>query len=304
MKYLYKYPQADYPYSQLVEENARRGRDRPPFSLLDTGVFQDNRYWDVQVEYAKASTDEIHIRIIASNRSPEAATLHLLPTLWFRNTWSWDKEAPEKPMLESGCQSEAVWSVKAAHTELGEYHLYGKQPADLLFTENESNSQRLWGLANAKPYVKDSFHRRLIENDCSAVNSSLAGTKCAAWYKLTVPAGGVETIELVLTARVTPNPFAITDTLFLRRQAEADAFYKGVLPKEVDADDHRLFRQAMAGMIWSKQFFHFDVLRWLQGDGLPPPENRKFGRNAHWKHLRAGDVISMPDTWEYPWFAA
>ena len=304
LKYLYKYPQAVYPYSQLVEENARRGRSQPPFSLLDTGVFQDNRYWDVQVEYAKASTDEIHIRIIASNRSPEEATLHLLPTLWFRNTWSWDKGVPEKPMLESVCQSEAVWAVKAAHTELGEYHLYGKHPAELLFTENESNSQRLWGSANTKPYVKDSFHRRVIENDCSAVDSSLAGTKCAAWYKLTVPAGSVETIELVLTARVTPNPFADTDRLFLRCQAEADAFYKGVLPKEVDADDHRLFRQAMAGMIWSKQFFHFDVLRWLQGDGLPPPECRKFGRNSHWKHLRAGDVISMPDTWEYPWFAA
>lgn len=304
LKYLYKYPQAAYPYSQLVEGNARRGRDKPPFSLLDTGVFQDNRYWDVQVEYAKASTDEIHIRIIASNRGPEEATLHVLPTLWFRNTWSWKKEVSEKPMLESVCQSEAVWSVKAAHSDLGEYYLYGKLPAELLFSENESNNQRLWGCANATPYVKDSFHRRVIENDYSAVNSALAGTKCAAWYRLTVPAGGVETIELVLTARATPNPFADTDTLFLRRQAEADAFYKGILPKEVDADDYRLFRQAMAGMIWSKQFFHFDVLRWLQGDGLPPPENRKFGRNVHWKHLRAGDVISMPDTWEYPWFAA
>ncbi len=304
LKYLYKYPQAAYPYSQLVEENARRGRDQPPFSLLDTGVFRDDRYWDVQVEYAKARPDEIHIRITVFNRGPESATLHVLPTLWFRNTWSWDKEAPEKPMLElSGCQSETVWSVKTAQTELGEYHLYGNQPAELLFTENENNSKQLWGCDNVTPFVKDSFHRRVIESECEAVNPALTGTKFAVWHQFTVSAGGVETIELVLTSQSKANPFVDTDTLFSLRQAEADIFYKAILPK-ADTDDQSLFRQAMAGMIWSKQFFHFDVLRWLQGDSLPPPVNRKHGRNSHWKHLRAGDVISMPDTWEYPWFAA
>lgn len=303
LKYLYKYPQAAYPYSQLVEENAKRGRDQPPFSLLDTDVFQDDRYWDIQVEYAKATIDEIHIRITATNRGPKSVTLHVLPTLWFRNTWSWNNEAYNKPNLEVDSQDSAVWAVKASNSELGEYHLYGTQPAQLLFTENESNSKRLWGCANATPFVKDSFHRRVINSDITAVNPTLTGTKFAAWHQLSVSAGGVETIELMLTSLSKANPFVDTKRLFLQRQAEADAFYKAILPI-ADTDDQRSFRQAMAGMIWSKQFFHFDVLRWLQGDGLPPPENRKHGRNSHWKHLRAGDVISMPDTWEYPWFAA
>ncbi len=303
LKYLYKYPQSAYPYSRLVEENANRGRDRPPYSLLDTGVFQDNRYWDVQVEYAKAATDEIHIRITVNNRGSEAAALNVLPTLWFRNTWSWGDEATVKPSLEVESQDRLVWSIKASTSELGEYRLYGKQTADLLFTENESNAKRLWGCANATPYVKDGFHRRVVDDDKAAVNPAMVGTKFAAWYQLNVPAGGVETIELVLSAQPKANPFADTEKLFLQRQAEADAFYKAILPT-AGADDQCLFRQAMAGMVWSKQFFHFDVMRWLQGDGLPPPDVRKFGRNAKWKHLRAGDVISMPDTWEYPWFAA
>jgi len=304
LKYLYKYPQAAYPYSQLVEENARRGRNSPAFSLLDTGIFQDNRFWDVQVEYAKAMADEIYICIMVSNRGCEQATLHLLPTLWFRNTWSWTNNPQlDKPFLAQVAQNEQTWIVKATHRALGNYYLYGKQPADLLFTENDSNTERLWAIANAKPYVKDSFHRRIIEGVSTAVNPDLAGTKFAAWYQLTVPSGEARTIDLVLTAREASDPFALTGKLFIQRRKEADAFYNSILSAG-DADDKRLFRQAMAGMIWSKQFFHFDVLRWLQGDTLPPPESRKVGRNAHWKHLRAGDVISMPDTWEYPWFAA
>ncbi len=193
--------------------------------------------------------------------------------------------------------------VKATHLALGNYYLYGQHHAELLFTENDSNIERLWGAANAKPYVKDSFHRRIIEADKAAVNPDQVGTKFAAWYRLTVPAGEVRTIELLLTTQKTADPFAITDQLMTQRQTEADTFYSHILP-DGDAYDKRLFRQAMAGMIWSKQFFHLDVLRWLQGDNLPPPETRKNGRNANWKHLRAGDVISMPDTWEYPWFAA
>jgi hypothetical protein len=304
LKYLYKYPQAAYPYARLVEENAKRGRDKPPYSLLDTGVFTDNRYWDVQVEYAKAAIDEIHIRISVFNRGPEAAELHLLPTLWFRNTWSWTNNIQiDKPFLAKAKQDDQQWLVKATHPALGNYFLYGKQPAELLFSENNSNGEQLWGLANATPYVKDSFHRRIIHNDSSAINSKQAGTKCAAWYRLTVPADEISSIDLVLTAKEASNPFAVTDKLIAQRKTEADDFYGNILPN-ADVDDKRLFRQAMAGMIWSKQFFHFDVLRWLQGDNLPPPDNRKCGRNSHWKHLRAGDVISMPDTWEYPWFAA
>jgi hypothetical protein len=252
LQYLYKYPQAKYPYTRLVEENTRRGPDQPPFSLLGTGVFADNRYWDVQVEYAKAETDNIHIRITAFNRGSEEATLHLLPTIWFRNTWSWDKGVTDKPGLALDSQAGKGWSVKASRQELGEYHLYGSQAAELLFTENESNCQRLWGCTNATPYVKDSFHRYVIDSRSDAVNPAHQGTKCAAWYKLTVPAGGAKTIDLVLTARPSDHPFACSDELFAQRWAEADIFYNNPLPK-ADADDQRLFRQAMAGMIWSKR---------------------------------------------------
>lgn len=303
LKYLYKYPQAAYPYGELVEENARRGRDRPPFSLLDSGVFAENRYWDVQVEYAKTGVDDVLIRISASNRGPEPASLHVLPSLWFRNTWSWGDKTGVRPLLELESQSATGWAVKASHKRLGEYRLYGNRAAEPLFTENESNQQHLWGGVNASPYTKDAFHRRLIADDESAVNPVPQGSKFAAWYRLNVPAGGTDTIELRLTARAIEQPFAVANSVLLQRKTEADDFYRTMLPT-ADSDDSRLFRQAMAGMIWSKQFFHYDVLRWLQGDGQPPPACRKSGRNARWRHLRAGDVISMPDTWEYPWFAA
>ncbi|MGR9053444.1 MAG: hypothetical protein ACU84J_12420, partial [Gammaproteobacteria bacterium] len=304
LRYLYKYPQAEYPYARLLEENRRRGRDQPPFSLLDTGVFADDRYWDVEMEYAKVGPDDIHIRITVSNRGPDAASLHLLPTLWFRNTWSWGDDGGIKPLLRPETQSAAAWSVEARHDTLGAYRLYGERAAELLFTENDSNHRRLWGGVNATPYVKDSFHRRLIENDALAVNPNLKGTKFAAHYRLTLPANGSETVVLRLSAQSTATPFADSEAVFRRRRAEADDFYQGLLP-ESDSDDRRLFRQAMAGMIWSKQFFHYDVSRWLRGDGASiPPDSRKKGRNARWRHLRAGDVISMPDTWEYPWFAA
>ncbi|MGR9045741.1 MAG: MGH1-like glycoside hydrolase domain-containing protein [Gammaproteobacteria bacterium] len=303
LKYLYKYPQSEFPYARLVQENARRGRDQPPFSLLDTGVFSENRYWDVEVEYAKAKPDKVYIRLSIHNRGPEASTLHVLPTLWFRNTWDWTQEEVLKPTLEADATSMAVWSIRATHAELGTYRLYGNQQAELLFTENRSNAQRLWNVANETPYVKDSFHRYLIEQDRDAVNSARTGTKSAAWHILTVPAGGVEVVDLLLSQEAEPEPFAYRDVTLERRRSEADAFYDSLLPAG-DADDRRLFRQAMAGMIWCKQFFHYDVLTWLKGDELPAEESHKAGRNSRWKHLRAKDVISMPDTWEYPWFAA
>lgn len=191
--------------------------------------------------------------------------------------------------------SGGVWSIKASHSALGEYRLYGKESAELLFIENESSSQRLWGLPNATPFVKDSFHRRVIDRDIAAVNPVGKGTKGAAWYNLSVPAGGIEVLELLLSAEIENTPFDDIDTCFVQRLSEADAFYEDILP---DADDHdrHLFRQAMAGMIWSKQFFHYEVLKWLQGDDLPAPASRQFGQNRRWKHLRAGDVLSMPDT--------
>ncbi|PPC91976.1 MAG: glucosidase [Methylobacter sp.] len=304
LKYLYKYPQTEYPYAQLVAENGRRGRNQPPFNLLDTGAFDDNRYWDVEVEYAKQSESGICIRITVNNRSDAAADIHVLPSLWFRNTWNWsDNTGQDPPFLALTRQAGPEWQVKATHPALGNYFLYGRQQADLLFTENESNVERLWGLKNASPYVKDSFHRYLIDGEHSAVNPGHIGTKFAACSKLSVPAGAARTLELVLTQTDCSDAFADFDRVFDNRRQEADAFYAGFLPHG-GADDQRLFRQAMAGMIWSKQFFHFDVMRWLEGDGQPPPDSRKGGRNARWKHLRAGDVISMPDKWEYPWFAA
>ncbi len=302
--YLYKYPQAEFPYARLVKENARRGRNDPPFNLLDTGAFHESRYWDVEVTYAKAGPEEIHIRIVAYNRSPDTNTLHLLPSLWFRNTWSWDRKEGEKPALKSiAAPNGAAWAVQAAHTTLGTYTLYGRQPAQSLYTENESNAGSLWGVPDSSRYVKDAFHRYVVHGEKDAVNPVQLGTKFTAWHTLDVEAGGEIRLDLVLSARQMKDPFAVSEKILAGRRSEADLFYQELLP-EAGEEDHRIMRQALAGMIWNKQFFHYDVERWLEGDSVPPPKGRKFGRNRSWLHLKAGDVLSMPDTWEYPWFAA
>ena len=303
MRYLYKYPQAEYPYRLLVEENARRSRQEPPFNLLDTGIFNDSRYWDVEVRYAKAAPDEVHIRIIVSNRGPETATLQVLPTLWFRNTWSWGG-ADRKPNLsEIAAPKGAMWAVKAEHETLGKYFLYGRHQAEPLYTENESDAERLWGAQNASPYVKDAFHRYVINGDKAAVNPDKGGTKFAALHGLTVEPGQSTTIALTLSAKAMAEPFGKREVIFAKRESEANVFYNELIPN-ANAEDHNILRQALAGMIWSKQYFHYDVARWQDGDQVPPPESRKHGRNRSWRHLKAADVISMPDTWEYPWFAA
>jgi hypothetical protein len=303
MRYLYKYPQAAYPYQSLVDENRRRSRQDPPYNLLDTGVFEDSRYWDVEVRYAKASPDEIHIRIMASNRGDASKTLHILPTLLFRNTWSWGDGLAKPDLRAAKAPKGAHWAVQAEHADLGVYHLYGRQKAQTLYSENESNAQKLWGTDNASPYVKDAFHRYVINHEQAAVNPAQTGTKFSAWHEVTVDAGQTATIELVLTKGSMAAPFDQADALFAAREAEADAFYSDMLPQS-DYQDKNIFRQAMAGMIWSKQFFYFDVARWLDGDELEPPDGHKFGRNYAWRHLKAAHVISMPDKWEYPWFAA
>jgi len=310
LHYLYKYPQAAYPYDHLVAENARRSRQDPPFQLLDTGVFAGARYWDVEVFYAKASPTEVHCHIRVHNRGPEAAEIHILPTLWFRNTWSWGDPC-DKPAIEAlGPPSEKAnghaWAVRARHPTLGTYHLYGAQPAETLFTENDTNVERLWGLANAQPYVKDAFHRRVIAGEQTAVNPAGVGTKFAAWTRRTVAPGQEARIDLVLSTEppeLLERPFARQEAVFSARQSEANVFYDQLLP-DASSEDHKIMRQALAGMIWSKQFYHYDVTRWLKGDQYPPPDGHKFGRNRHWRHMRARDVISMPDAWEYPWFAA
>ncbi|HJT50652.1 MAG TPA: glucosidase, partial [Nitrosospira sp.] len=304
LHYLYKYPQCPFPYVRLVEENARRSRKDPPFDLIDSGAFDEGRYWDVEVFYAKASANEIHIRILATNRGQNEATLWLLPQLWFRNYWSWLEKDAVKPVLRAAPTPEgAAWAVTAEHPAVGNYNLYGRQQADLLYTENETNNQRLWGAPNPGPYVKDAFHRYLVEGEQKAVNPAETGTKFGALHLL--PAGPDKTavIELVLSAAPQSRPFESQDRIFVQRRMEADNFFKALLP-EASAEDHRILRQALAGMVWNKQFFHYDVSDWLNGDEMTPPSSRKHGRNHNWRHLKAHHVISMPDAWEYPWFAA
>lgn len=307
LHYLYKYPQCAFPYERLVEENARRSRLDPPFSLIDSGAFAEGRYWDAEVFYAKASAEELHIRIVATNRGPSESSLWLMPQLWFRNDWSWRGKDAEKPLLKAiDRPSGAAWAVGADHPTLGRYHLYGQQSADLLYTENETNRARLWNLANSAPYVKDAFHRYLIGEERTATNPQQQGTKFGAVYKLTVAPGQSAAIELVLSAEALSEPFIFHEEIFAQRLTEANAFFMSLLP-EATAQDHRILRQALAGMIWNKQFYHYDVSTWLKGDqAVPPvpPSSRKYGRNHDWPHLNAHDVISMPDAWEYPWFAA
>ncbi len=314
MRGLYKYPQAEFPYAWLVEENRRRGRRDPEFELLDTGVFHEGRYFDVAVEYAKADTDDILICITATNRGPDPAPLHLLPTLWFRNTWSWTPGA-ERPRLARETGS----AVVAEHPEMeGLYRLQCDGAPDLLFTENESNARRLWGVDNPSPYVKDAFHECVVHGDREAVNPAGEGTKAAAHYRLHVGPGesavvrlrlarqGVAAAAGVSAASTGLGPFDHFGRLLEARRREADEFYAGVIPERLSADAKGVMRQALAGMLWSKQWFHFDVRRWLDGDPAQPapaPE-RKNGRNREWTHLYNDDVISMPDKWEYPWYAA
>ncbi len=303
LRYLYKYPHCEYPYADLVAENARRSRDQPPYSLLDSGVFKDNRYWDVEVSYAKAGPEEIHVRITVSNRGPETAGLQLLPTLWFRNTWSW-RDGSVHPRIKSiAAPAGAAWAVQANHPLMTFYYLYGRQNASCLFTENDSNAEQLWGRPNPTPYVKDAFHRHVIHAEAGAVNPAQQGSKCAAWHVLEVAAGQDACIELVLSAQPLQQPFANSAEVFARRLREADEFYRDIEPR-AEPEDRRILRQSLAGMIWNKQFFHYDVARWLDGDKPPPPPSRRYGRNHLWRHLKAADVISMPDAWEYPWFAA
>jgi hypothetical protein len=304
LRYQYKYPQRPFPYDHLVTENAARGRDAPPFELIDTGAFADGRYWDVEVRYAKATPHRIHCRITAHNRGPEAATLSLLPTLWFRNTWSWGDEDAARPALRRiDPPAGAGFAVRAEHPALGTYFLYGAVACELLFTENDTNVARIWGDANPTPYVKDAFHRRLVHGDRDAVNPAQRGTKCAALRQVEVDPGASTQLDLVLCGEPLDDPFAETERTLATRQSEATVFYDHLLP-EAGANDARILRQALAGMIWGKQFYHYDVARWLDGDGIPPPPQRRHGRNNHWRHLKARDIISMPDTWEYPWFAA
>jgi len=307
MKCLYKYPQRAFPYDDLVAESRRRTRRDPEYDLLDTGIFDDDRYFDVLVEYAKAAPDDILIRISAANRGPDAAPLHLLPTLWFKNDWSW-YTTNAKPCIELERSGPAGPVLKATHRTFEPYRLHCETPAAVLFTENESNLARLFGTPNASPYVKDGIGEYVVAGRRDAVNPARTGTKAAAHYVRLVGAGESVEIRLRLahggTADAPLGP--AFEATFARVQAEADAFYRRVTPYDLPEDMRNVQRQAFAGMLWSKQYYRYRVRRWLDGDpvGPPPPEERAQGRNHDWWHLAAGDVLSMPDKWEYPWFAA
>ena len=311
MKMLVKYPQAAFPYDELVAENGRRGFHDYEYELLDTGIFAENRYFDVFVEYAKAGPDDILIRLSAVNRGPDTAVLHLLPTLWFRNTWSWGydegpmQDVPGKPQLYRVDDAGRSPVVRADHPAGGTYYLYAEEAADFLFTENETNQSRLFGAGNDNRYTKDAFHRYLIDGETEAVNPDQAGTKCAALYQAEIAPGETVTLRLRLTTEAMQRPFTQFNPVFEQRQTETDKFYAALHPAGLSDEEKQVQRQALAGMLWSKQLYYYDVEQWLAGDpaGPTPPPERQNGRNRDWQHLNNFDIISMPDKWEYPWYA-
>ncbi len=313
MKALYKYPQAEFPYARLINENRRRSLGEREFELADTGVFAENRYFDVVAEYAKADPDDLLIKITVHNRGPEPATVHLLPTIWFRNTWSWGCDY-------EGCFKKPVITLRGenhldlSHETLGDFTFWfgpgpTGSPLEVLFTENETNFERLFGIPNPTPYVKDAFHAYVIQGDKTAVRQDFAGTKAAAHYVLHLAPGSSHQVRLRLASGNAADHLTAEshfDGVFTRRLQESDEFYAEVLPPGLPPDMQSVARQAYAGLLWSKQFYYYVVRHWLDGDPNmpPPPVSRQKGRNAEWGHFHARDVLSMPDKWEYPWFAA
>ncbi len=298
MRWRYMYPQGEFPYDRLREENGARGKLDPEFELVDTGLFDDDRYWEITADYAKASPEDLLIRVSVRNAGPEPATLDVLPTLWFRNTWSWGLDAAKPSIALRG------GALVAEHPQLGRRVLSAGGSPEALFCENETNTERLWGVASATPYAKDGISDHVVHGT-PTVNPDQVGTKAALRYRLQVAAGETATIELRLGEDAGLEG-AAHDAVMRDRAREADEFYAQLTPAGVGADEALVLRQALAGMLWSKQFYHYDVRRWLEGDpaGPPPPDSRRGGRNCAWTHLNNMDVISMPDTWEYPWYAA
>ena len=318
MKWLYKYPQRAYPYARLVEENRRRGGDDPEFELLDTGIFDDDRYFDVFVEYGKASPEDLVVRVTIENRGPDAAPLHVLPHLWFRNTWAWSAHPTGEPSIVEGPRGPGCRTLLADDAgarpptnllfeyRLGKRRLYVEDTAELLFTDNETNGPRVHGpgAQSRKPHVKDAFHRKVVDGEEGVTADT--GTKACAHLRYEVPARGRVVLRMRLSADEHRDPLGDVDDVLAARRREADEFYAEVQPPDATDDERLVQRQAFAGMLWSKQIYLFDVKLWLDGDDPrhPPPESRRHRRNHHWRHLNSMRILSMPDKWEYPWFAA
>jgi len=307
MRYLYKYPQAEFPYRHLVERNREAGRSGREYELIDTGVFDGDKYFDVFIDYAKADAEDILIRIEVINRGPEAARLDVLPTLWFRNTWSWETNA-QRPVL-SAAEVDGRVTVEAKNPDGDTMFLHCGAVPELLFTENETNGERLFGASNRTPYVKDGINDYLLHGRTEAVNPDRLGTKCAARYQLSVKPGRSAVVKLRLNRRSPSSGGSLGsdfDTVFAARKREADEFYQTIIPSDVSADARNVMRQALGGLLWSKQFYHYVIRDWIGGDTAqpPPPQSRRGGRNSEWRHLYNADVLSMPDKWEYPWFAS
>jgi hypothetical protein len=305
MKYLYKYPQCEFPYARLLEENRHRGKDQPEFELLDTGVFDDGRYFDIFVEYAKADVEDILIKITLTNRGPEPANIRVLPTIWFRNTWSWGNADARPELHQSASGANPV--IELNHNQLGKCWLHCEGSPEIFFTENETNYQRLFGVQGRTAYAKDAINEYIVNGATNKVNPERKGTKAAAHYALTMGPAEQKIIRLRLRPFETnKNSFSDFEEILAQRQCEADEFYATIIPQDLSTDAQNVMRQSFAGMLWSKQFYHYVVRDWLQGDSgnPPPPPERKKGRNREWTHLYNSDVISMPDKWEYPWYAA
>ncbi len=320
MKYIYKYPQAEYPYEHLTKENAKRTPEDREYELVDTGVFNEGRYFDIVIEYAKPHAEEMVIRLEAFNRGPEEATLHILPHLWFRNTWSWTRPPGRKPSIIRGedhqhfdfliaddslCDPIALLNFPY---QLGKRYFYAEKGSELLFCDNETNKEKLFNEPNPSPYVKDAFHRHVVNREENVTNSDSQGSKACFHYKeLKIPPGKSKVIRMMLTNICYKDPLTNIDIFIQKRREEADEFYNiAVHPKEASEDEKKIQRQAISGMLWGKQIYLFNVSRWLKGDDPdhPPPQSRKNIRNVHWKHLISKRILSMPDKWEYPWFAA
>ena len=304
LKFLYKYPQAEYPYGDLVAKNRARGRGEFEYELLDTGVFDDDRYFDVFVEYAKASPEDLLVEITVQNRGPDEACLHLLPTLWFRHTWSW-AGGTAKPSLRQIPSGPGSATIRTEHEVVGQRWLYCDGDVPLLFTENETNNERIFGSTNSSPYAKDGIDRYVVHGETAAVNPGRVGTKAAAHHVLTLGGGHSAAVRLRLTDTEHAGPFGSAfEQTMTQRRAEADGFYDTIGAPGTSEDERRVMRQALAGMLWSKQYYYLDVERWLAEHGVDPLGADPRVRNSNWYHMGCDEIISMPDKWEYPWFAA